>query len=479
MIGKTNATTIIGGTTTGHRVRFVYPDGTIAGDQIVPNGCDAVVPTSHPTITNCTFYGWNQATTNITHPREIGAIYRTTETGKSYFVVEVSDKSGLSGMQMTISNISNPFANQWSIDWGDGEVYTSTAAGFGITVSKTNPYPTNGTYTIVFDATNINAFSMSGTVAPLNAAWNIFVKQINFSEKLYTATLSQTNLKSLEVITLGSTGMWNINSTGTYSLKSLIFNSNCNSVSIENGYSLKAISFPDGISFTINSIKNCYLLERIIFPSNQTNSTLTSLSFEGNINITDLWIPSAVTYLPRFLVTSPLIRTFDLSQFTTLNTGGSNLINSGLLTADVSQFTSIPYRMFYNNYNLETVTLPTTTSASTTLGGQCFYQNYKLRSVNIPNNITIIDQYCFYFCIALLELDLPSTVTTFNQFALYLPYNLNKLICRATTPPTLGANALMLLEKTKIYVPDASVAAYKAASGWSTYSTQIYPLSTL
>ena len=479
MIGRTNATTIIGGSITGQRVRFIYPDGTIAGDQIVTNGGNAVVPTSHPTITNCTFYGWNQATTNITHPREIGAIYRTTETGKSYFVVEVSDKSGLTGMQMTFSNVNNSAANQWSIDWGDGEVYTSTASGFNITVSKTNPYPSNGTYTIIFDATNIFAFSMSGTVAPLNAAWNIYVKQINFGEKLYSATLSQTNLKSLEVITLGSTGIWSINVTGAFSLKSIVFNSKCNNVSITGCYNLKAISFPDGVSFTLNSISNCYNLERFIFPDGQTNSTLTSFSLSSNFNISEVWVPSAVTYLPRYLITSPLIKSFDLTQFTTLNTSGSQFENAGFTTANVSQFTSIPYRMFYNNYNLETVTLPTTASASTTLGRECFYQNYKLRSVNIPNNIVIIDQYCFYYCFSLLELDLPSTVTTFNQYALYLPYNLNKLICRATTPPTIGSNALTLLEKTKIYVPDANVAAYKAASGWSAYSTQIYALSLL
>jgi hypothetical protein len=31
---------------------------------------------------------------------------------------------------------------------------------------------------------------------------------------------------------------------------------------------------------------------------------------------------------------------------------------------------------------------------------------------------------------------------------------------------------------TKIYVPDASVAAYKAATNWVSYANYIYPLST-
>ena len=55
------------------------------------------------------------------------------------------------------------------------------------------------------------------------------------------------------------------------------------------------------------------------------------------------------------------------------------------------------------------------------------------------------------------------------------------LICRASTPPTLGG-AIISKDWIKatigeIYVPDDSVEAYKTATNWSAYANKILPLS--
>lgn len=77
---------------------------------------------------------------------------------------------------------------------------------------------------------------------------------------------------------------------------------------------------------------------------------------------------------------------------------------------------------------------------------------------------------------SLAYVDMPSTVTTINNNAfLFCP--LNTVICRATTPPTLGTRVFN--STCTIYVPDASVNAYKAATNWSTYSSQIVGISQL
>ena len=477
--GTTNAMTIVGGApATGHRVRFVFPDGTILGDQIVTNGGNAIIPDSgtYPTISNCTFYGWNQATTNITHPREIGAIYRTTNTNKSYFIVDINNTSGLSGMQMNFSNVNNPSLAVWNIDWGDGEITTSTANGSDITISKPNPYLINGLYTIILDSTNVTNFSMSNTSAPLNTTFNPHIKQINFGEKLNTSSLSNT-LPALEILTIGSTGAFNPGSGGYSSLKALILNSNCSSITFGSAYNLKAISFPDGRTFTLASFINGYQLERFIFPDAQTNSTLTNFSLSGSVNISELWLPLTVTTIPRYLLTSQLIRTFDLSQFTGINTNGNNFVGCGLKNVDVSQISYVTSSMFYYSYNLESVILPTTV-LTTSLGANAFSGCYRLKNVNIPTNTKAIGSSMFTNCFSLEELDFPSTLTSIGNSALQSLFSLKKLIVRSTTPPTLGTNVFTNLPLfTKIYVPDASVAAYQAA--WSTYSTQIYPLSSL
>ena len=50
---------------------------------------------------------------------------------------------------------------------------------------------------------------------------------------------------------------------------------------------------------------------------------------------------------------------------------------------------------------------------------------------------------------------------------------LNYIVSESTTPATLGANAFNNTNNCPIYVPAESVAAYKAASGWSTYASRI------
>ncbi len=51
------------------------------------------------------------------------------------------------------------------------------------------------------------------------------------------------------------------------------------------------------------------------------------------------------------------------------------------------------------------------------------------------------------------------------------------VLIKATTPPSCGTNILRYNRNPKIYVPDESVAAYKAASGFSTYASKIYPIT--
>jgi len=56
---------------------------------------------------------------------------------------------------------------------------------------------------------------------------------------------------------------------------------------------------------------------------------------------------------------------------------------------------------------------------------------------------------------------------------------ITNFICRATTPPTLGANAFsMVPTNCSIYVPAESVDTYKAASGWSDRANYIQAIPT-
>ena len=91
-----------------------------------------------------------------------------------------------------------------------------------------------------------------------------------------------------------------------------------------------------------------------------------------------------------------------------------------------------------------------------TLAPQMLLQNLafdgcsKLKAILIPSAITSIGESCFRGCRAL------KTITS-------LP----------TTPPTWGYSAFDYVSPDVVYVPSASVAAYKSASGWSSWASKI------
>ena len=74
--------------------------------------------------------------------------------------------------------------------------------------------------------------------------------------------------------------------------------------------------------------------------------------------------------------------------------------------------------------------------------------------------------------------DLPSTVTSIGKSAFNNDTALKTVICRSTTPPTLKATAFVSTVEN-IYVPDANVNAYKAATNWSTYADKIKGISEM
>lgn len=95
----------------------------------------------------------------------------------------------------------------------------------------------------------------------------------------------------------------------------------------------------------------------------------------------------------------------------------------------------------------------------TTIGGQAFRYNPNLKTVDLPSTITSIANFAF-------QIPTGSTTTAFET-----------LTVRATTPPTIYSSSIVINNPGglvwTIKVPAASVDAYKAASGWSSFSSRI------
>ena len=86
--------------------------------------------------------------------------------------------------------------------------------------------------------------------------------------------------------------------------------------------------------------------------------------------------------------------------------------------------------------------------------------------------ITAIEDDAFYYCSNLKSIPIPANVTTIGKHAFANCSDLKSVYCLIATPPTLGEGAFDDNDMSrKIYVPTASVSAYKAA--WNQYATAI------
>jgi hypothetical protein len=109
----------------------------------------------------------------------------------------------------------------------------------------------------------------------------------------------------------------------------------------------------------------------------------------------------------------------------------------------------------------------------TSIGNDAFMFYDSLTSITIPNSVTTIGYDAFRDCTSLTSIDIPSGVTSIGEFAFNDCFNLQSITIEATTPPRLGPGVFDYTNNCPIYVPCESVAAYKAASEWSTYANRI------
>lgn len=101
-----------------------------------------------------------------------------------------------------------------------------------------------------------------------------------------------------------------------------------------------------------------------------------------------------------------------------------------------------------------------------------------LETIEMSQGIDTIGEYAFRGCSSLQTIDLPASLLTIYERAFLWCDNLTSITCNATTPPTLDYHVFDFTNDCPIYVPAASVAAYKAATNWSNYASRIQAIPT-
>ena len=132
----------------------------------------------------------------------------------------------------------------------------------------------------------------------------------------------------------------------------------------------------------------------------------------------------------------------------------------------------------WNNYR-NSITKVVIGDDITHIGNWAFMGCSDLYEVTIGDHVASIGAEAFANCLNedFKYLAIPASVENIGAFALSNIKYLEYIACYASTAPTLGAEALTILNNlVAIYVPTAKVANYQAATGWSDLSAKItYP----
>lgn len=153
--------------------------------------------------------------------------------------------------------------------------------------------------------------------------------------------------------------------------------------------------------------------------------------------------------------------------------------NCGSLSdIDLSTATKFAKTSFYNCKALQYDELVLNV---TELGTDALY-NVPIKKLRLPNLPTLPSNNSGNYGDkkVLEEVEFSALITNIPGRSLYYYTALQSVIIRATTPPTLAnEDAFTQTNNCPIYVPDASVEAYKTATNWNSYADRIRPLSEI
>ncbi len=427
-------------------VRFFDYDGTILKEQWVDSGEDATPPDlpDYSEATNkrpaLTFQGWNNSYTNITGNKDIGATYIPAD-GKTHAYVRLTEASG----KIVTLYLNKTDTSTLSIDWGDNITTTHTNNG---NFNTSHTYSDYGDYEI-----KIWISSGSGLYSFGNGNEN----------SVFVGGAQQARRDMLMYLFIGNNAS-SIRSYAfnrCYSLTSIVISESVSSIgsyAFNRCYSLTNIVIPESVSsigIGSNAFQGCYSLTSIVIPANV--SSIGSYAFQNCYSLTSIVIPESVSS----------IGDYDFYYCYSLT--------SIVIPESVS---SIGDYAFYYCYSLTNVVIPESVSS---IGSNAFYSCYSLTNVVIPESVSSIGSNAFHYCSSLTSIVIPANVSSIGSYAFASCHSILKYVFNRTTPPTLAStNAFNNINSIcKIYVPDASVTAYKNATNWKTYADYIYPISEM
>lgn len=397
----------------------------------------------NPTRSGLTAQGWNWTLADAQECVQnygmvvIGQNYITSD-GKTRVYVDINGTNYDPTLTLELGNV------EVSIDWGDGtapDTMTGSAAYAQQSVAHT--YNAPGSYVISLTVTPLT----SGAYAVIKGTANDYALLLNSGVNLGASganTLHKPYRQSITRIELGA----NVK----LSDRALYVMSRISSISIP-------------ISAFTDTYASVYAF---------SNTNLTGVVIPPEIQTINEYAIQGITKAPRLQISIPKsVRT----------------INPRALAQTIAEKLVAPYVSSVSSYAFYAVSavkisIPNLFNGVSDKGLPAYLfaaaQDLKVLDAGDFAGCTIIAANDFQNCSALEKLSFPGTVATISANAFAGCSGLRELHFAATTPPNMAnKNALdSTSPKLKIYVPfsaDHSVLnAYKAATNWSVYASQIY-----
>lgn len=256
------------------------------------------------------------------------------------------------------------------------------------------------------------------------------------------------------------------------------------------------------------NLTEIYVGDHLVWPVNVTPPTpigdKLTYTISGNTNVIPCNETDIITYQEIMLdIEDKGGDMRDISGMTDAILGDCVGEINQLCFAECSALTSVTLssnvKQIDKSAFLDCISLPSVVlqNGMTKVSDFVFESCYELANVNIPNGVTYIGINSFYDCLSFLDITIPRTVTRIGNSAFRTSYwtskdkyqydkmniiKTNRVVkCLATTPPQIGDSVFGIISGSgdiaqyKIYVPAASVDAYKAS--WSEYADRIEPIS--
>ncbi len=255
------------------------------------------------------------------------------------------------------------------------------------------------------------------------------------------------------------------------SLTSVIIPSSVTSIgdyAFANCPSLTSVTIPNSVtSIGEWAFNACTSLTSLTIPNSVT--TIGESAFNFCVSLTSLTIPNSVISFGYGAF--DFVRNIDYHG-TAAGAPWGALSMNGYVEHPLVFSDNTKTHLICCSADASSVTIP---ASVTSIGDYAFWLLEGLTSVTIPNSVTSIGEAAFNGCMSLTSVTIPNSVTSIGEWAFADCFSLDTLVCKASTPPTVGDSYTFVGVPTscKVFVPCGSADAYRSAMGWDRFANFI------